>query len=230
MSTLQSSAPARAVTPTHVRTSTHEPVPRLAPVDQPRRRPRDLAARLEHRPARRGRAGLALAGGRRRRRRHRQRRAARGPARLARPRGDRARARRQRRRRPRRWCSGLSRWGGNARRPAGADAAHAAAPRARAAVHPLVRHRRDAEDPARRPRRRCSRSTSTSTRASAASTRSCSRPPASPGSRAAERLRHVVLPGALPSSLIGLRLAARHRLALARRRARPVTPTPASAT
>ena len=60
---------------------------------------------------------------------------------------------------------------------------------------------------ARRPRRRSSRSTSTSTRASAASTRSCSRPPASPGSRAPSSCATSCCPARCRSALVGLRLA-----------------------
>ena len=59
------------------------------------------------------------------------------------------------------------------RRPADADAAHAAALRPDPAVHRLDGHRRDAEDRADRPRAWRSRSTSTPSPASAASTARC---------------------------------------------------------
>ncbi|OLM12971.1 hypothetical protein Ae505Ps2_3099c [Pseudonocardia sp. Ae505_Ps2] len=126
--------------------------PRPAPLDLPGRPDRRVAARVVDRAARRGRARLAPAGGDRRRRPHPQRGAARGAAGLARPGHDRAGPRPGRRGRARRGLGALA-LGRAARGPAGADAAHAAAPRPGAAVHPVVRHRGAAEGAARRARR-----------------------------------------------------------------------------
>ena len=76
-----------------------------------------------------------------------------------------------------------------------------------AAADHLGRHRRVAEDHPGRPSARSSRSTSTPTPASATSTSAWSRRPVPAGWAALARMRHVVLPGALPSLFLGLRLA-----------------------
>ena len=158
-----------------------------APRPQPALRPGGLAARLVHRSAGREDARLAAHAAR-----HRP--AAAVPAASCRRRWrSRCAGRRPGSRSARRRASslgtivGLSRAGRRGRRPADADAAHAAAVRPGAAVHPLVRDRRDAEGLARRARRRHPALPQPGRARSGASTRTCSRSPTRCGSPAGER-------------------------------------------
>ena len=126
--------------------------------------------------------------------------------------------------------AGLSKRRRRARRPADADDPHAAAVRPRAAVHPLVRDRRDVEDRARRARRRDPALPQPGGGAARDRPRALRGRRHASSSRAPSGSATSSFPGALPGALVGLPPVAGRRVAGARRGRAGQHRAPASAT